>query len=367
MTVNDSETDAIQPHEKNLELSDVPKVVSGRNITMRQVAAEAGVGLKTVSRVVNGEHYVSKETQARVWKAVEKLHYQVDVRARSLRRSDGRANTFGLIVSSVDNPFAGQIQSSIEDTLRLKNYTLITGSSHEDPSQTGVIMNDLVRRRVDGIILNSSGDDASNLDLAVSFGIPLVFIDRKPSGLSANYVTSNNREAAKSATSRLIAKGHRSILLMTERMAVQTAVERQLGFRDAFKDAGITPDENNIITGISNSLDAQKALVAALRRAEAPTAVFSAQNFITIGALHALYDAGLQHDIALIGFDDFELFDLLDPGVSVVSQNCAELGRCTAELMLEKVDAVDSPPRSIIIPTTFIQRGSGEISPRTAR
>lgn len=335
-----------------------------KNVTMRQVAERAGVGLKTVSRVINQEHYVTPETSDRVWKAIKELHYQVDVRARSLRRSDGRTNAFGLIVSSVTNPFAGQVQSSIEDTLRLKNYTLITGSSHEDPEQETVIFNDLASRRVDGIILSSAGDDLCNIKLAESMDIPLTFIDRKPVGVAANYVTSDNRQAAKAATLRLIKQGHRKIVLLTERAHVQTAMERQLGFKDAFMEAGIPFDERNVISDLTSIEDSRRVVSALLSQSDRPTAIFSAQNFITIGTLHVLYEIGLQHDIALIGFDDFNLFDLLDPGVSVISQDCDQLGRRAAELMLEKVNTVDSDVKTIVIPTTFIARGSGEIPPK---
>ncbi|WEV63528.1 LacI family DNA-binding transcriptional regulator [Bifidobacterium sp. ESL0732] len=339
-------------------------VAPKKNVTMRQVAEKAGVGLKTVSRVINQEHYVTQETSDRVWKAIKDLHYQVDVRARSLRRSDGRTNAFGLIISSVTNPFAGQVQSSIEDTLRVKNYTLITGSSHEDPLQEAVIFKDLVSRRVDGIILSSADSDPRNLKMAESLNIPLTFIDRKPAGVPADYVTSDNREASKSATLRLIEQGHRRIVLLTERLHVQTAMERQLGFRDAFVDAGIPFNQKSVISELANKEEARKAVSVLLRQSERPTAIFSAQNFITIGALHALYEAGLQHDIALIGFDDFDLFDLLDPGVSVISQNCVELGKQAAQLMLNKVNSTDSTVKSIVIPTTFIARGSGEIPPK---
>ncbi len=329
---------------------------------MKQVAALAGVGTKTVSRVVNGEPRVSPETAGKVWDAVRALDYHVDMRAGSLRRADGRTRTVGLLVSSVDNPFAGEIHRGVEDVARARGVAVLTASLHEDPDREVRAVEDFISRRLDGIILASTSTDMSYLSTALTQGMRMVFIDRRPLGVAVDSVTSDNREASTQATAQLISRGHRRIAFLGERSTIRTAAERHRGFLDAFGEAGIPTGEASVIFGLCSAEEAENALGSLLDGEAPPTAVFASQNLITVGALHALHQRGLQHTVALIGFDDLELADLLVPGVTVVRQDSQGLGRVAAERMFSQLDEGPLPPEQIIVPTTFIQRGSGEIA-----
>lgn len=333
-----------------------------RAATMKQVAALAAVGTKTVSRVINGEPGVSADTAAKVWDAIRVLDYHVDMRAGSLRRADGRTKTIGLLVSSVDNPFAGEVHRGVEDVARARGVAVLAVSLHEDPAREASAVEDFGRRRLDGIILGTTATDVSHLSAALARGMPMVFIDRRPLGLAVDCVTSDNREAAALATRHLIERGHRRIAFLAERAAIRTAAERHQGFLDAFGEAGISTGEAQIALGLEGAAAAGEALGALLDSDRPPTAVFSSQNLITVGALKALHGRRLQHRVALISFDDLELADLLEPGVTVIRQDPRGMGRVAAERMFRKLDGDALEPEHIIVPTQLIERGSGEIA-----
>lgn len=330
---------------------------------MRQVAALAGVGTKTVSRVINNEPNVSSATSQRVWDAVNALDYHVDLLAGSLRRSDGRTHTLGLLVGSVQNPFSGAIHRAVEDTARARGVALFASSLDDDPDREERAVHAFLRRRVDGLILMTASPHQDYLATTLDRGVPTVFVDRLPTGFDVDTVVSDNRTGARLATAHLIAHGHRRIALLTDRLSIHTAAERRLGFLDALGAAGIPASEAAMVTELHDETRAEAALARLLAGDSPPTAVFSAQNLITVGALQALRSAGRQRSIALIGFDDIPLADLVDPGVTVMAQDPHRIGALAAEQIFARIDGDTSEPRHLVVPTTLIERGSGEIGP----
>ena len=150
-------------------------------VTMREVATLARVGIKTVSRVINAEPNVSASTAERVWAAIEALDYHPDMRAGSLRRADGRTRTIAVLVSSVDNPFAGEMQRGVEDEARRRGIVVLAASLDEDPEREVAVLRDLRARHVDGIILATTTDAITHQAAVSTMEIPTVFVDRKPS------------------------------------------------------------------------------------------------------------------------------------------------------------------------------------------
>ena len=330
---------------------------------MREVAALAGVGTKTVSRVVNGEPLVSESTSQRVWAAVRKLDYHVDLRAGSLRRPGGATHTIALLVSSVANPFAGEVHRGVEDVARERDVAVIASSLDEDPEREARAIRDSMRRHVDGIIVDTVSSESSDdgvLGSILDLGVPIVFVDRAPQGVEADCVTSDTREAAARATRHMLAHGHRRLALLTEPLAVPTAAERRRGFLDALGEGGLSRDDAVPATGLTGAAAAEEALSLMLRTADPPTAVFSAQNLVTEGALHALWRAGAQHEVAHVGFDDIPLADLLDPALTVVRQDPRRMGRLAAERLFRRLQSPLAPER-LVVPTELVVRGSGEI------
>jgi LacI family transcriptional regulator len=171
----------------------------------------------------------------------------------------------------------------------------------------------------------------------------------------------DSRAASEAAVAHLIAQGHRRIAHLGDLTSIYTARERYEGYRDAHLRAGLTLDPALCVADLHNSELAEAAALALLSLPDPPTAIFGSQNLVTVGVVKALRATGQSHAIAVVGFDDFALADLVDPPITVVAQNAAALGTAAAELLLARLGGDASPPRSIVIPTELIQRGSGEI------
>ncbi|THV42527.1 LacI family DNA-binding transcriptional regulator [Glycomyces buryatensis] len=328
---------------------------------MRQVAKLAGVGLKTVSRVINGEPGVTPATARRVTDAARALDYQPDVHAGNLRRSDRRTGTLGLLISSVDNPFAGAVHRAVEDAAAPRGVAVFASSFDDDPNREREAVIAFLRRRVDGLILTTSTASQAYLEPEVRRGTPIVFVDREPSGIDLDAVVSDNAEGAARATAHLLARGHRRLAYLGDRREIQTARERRRGFLEALGRAGIPTGEATVVEELHSERGARDALLRLLDSPDPPTAVFSAQNLITVGAIRALRERGRALDTALVGFDDVDLADLLEPGITVVAQHPEDIGRIAAERVFARLDGDDSPTRRIVVGTTLIERGSGEI------
>ena len=329
--------------------------------TMKQVARLAGVGTKTVSRVVNGEPNVAPGTAERVWDAVRALDYHVDLRAGSLRRPGRATRTIALLVASVDNPFAGQIHRGVEDVARAHDVAVLASSLDEEPEREAAAVEDSIRRHVDGIIVNTTTQDGSALQRVARIEVPIVFVDRAPRGPAVDCVTSDTRVASERATAHLLQRGHRRIVLLTERLHVATAVERRQGFLDAYATAGADASQALVLSGLVGARAAWSALLEAMSAEHPPTAVFSGQNLLTEGAVQALNELGLRRSVAHVGFDDLPLADVLDPGLTVVRQDPQTMGRLAAERLFARMAGAVTGPEHLVLPTELVCRGSGEI------
>lgn len=331
--------------------------------TMRHVAALAGVGIKTVSRVINGEPNVSEATIARVRSAAEQLNYQPDLHAGNLRRTDRRTQTVGLLVGSVANPFSGAIHRAVEDAAAERGVAVFASSLDDDPDRERGIVDAFLRRRVDGLILTTVNKSQGYLQHELDQGTPIVFVDREPIGVDADAVVADNVDGAAAATSHLIRHGHRRIAYLGDRTEIQTAALRRRGFLSEIGRAGIPTSDVHLLDDLHDEETARFAVAGLLKSDNPPTALFSSQNLVTIGAVRALREHGLSRKIALVGFDDIELADLLDPAITVIAQNPQRIGALAAERLFAKLDGSTEPARTWVVPTELVIRGSGEIRP----
>jgi LacI family transcriptional regulator len=330
---------------------------------MEDVAALAGVALATVSRVVNRKPGVRPETEARVRAAIERLEYRRNVNASSLRRLDRKTATIGLVLEDVANPFMSALHRAVEDCARDRGVFVFAGSCDEDSGREQELIGALRARRVDGIIVVPAGTDHGYLRSALRLGTALVFVDRRPGFLDADSVTSDDLGAARAAVAHLGRLGHRRIAYLGASLTIGTARDRLQGYSDGLQKLGATSVPSHVRPGLVTMEEAEEFVGELFRDPHPPTAIFSGQNYFTIGAIKALRTLGLQHKIALVGFDDFALADLLDPPVSVVAHDPAELGRTAAELLFRRLDGDASPSQHIVCPFALIDRGSGEIPP----
>ena len=332
--------------------------------TIRDVAALARVSLKTVSRVVNTEGYVSDELRARVLRAIEQLDYRPNFTASTLRRTGGRTKTIGLVLEDLANPFSAAVVRAVEDVARHRGVMVLAGSVDEDPTRERALVADFLAHSVDGLIIVPAAADQSYLAPERRSGTPVVFVDRPPQNLNADAVVAANREGAASGVDHLIRRGHRRIAFIGDLPTIHTAAERELGYRDAMARRNVAVDEMLIRRNVRGADEAIQAAYELMEGAQPPTALFAAQNVLALGAYVALQRLGRRADTALVGFDDFPLADLLEPGVTVVAQNPSLIGTLAAETLFGRLDGNDGVTTTHVVPTELIQRGSGEIAPR---
>jgi len=328
---------------------------------MREVAALAGVSLKTVSRVINAEPAVSDEVRSRVVGAIQRLDYRHDHGASSLRRSDRKTSTIGVLLEDVANPFSSALHREIEDVALRRGVLVLAGSSDEDEAREQQLIAAFTSRRVDGLIIVPASHDHSYLLSERRAGTSMVFVDRPPAFLDADSILTDNQTGARQGVAHLIAHGHRRIGYLGDLMTITTAAHRYQGYEQELATASIALDPRLVRLNVHGIERADAATVELLKLPDPPSALFTSQNLLTIGASRALHRLDLHHRIALVGFDDVLLADLLEPGITVVAQDPSTMGRNAAEQLFRRIDGDQSPSVHLVVPTRLITRGSGEI------
>lgn len=331
--------------------------------TMRDVAALAGVSVKTVSRVINREAGVSAAVTARVLASVERLDYRHNLTASSLRRADGKSATIGLVLEDVANPFSSTLHRAIENVALERGVLVLAGSSDEDETRERMLISAFASRRVDGLVLVPSGRDHAYLMNERKSGTAIVFVDRPPGFLDADSVVTDNAAGVREGVGHLAAGGHQRIAYLGDLQTIATATLRHQGYVDALRRSSITLDPALVRLDLHGIESAEVATTEILSGSNPPTALFTGQNLLTVGAYRVLRRLGLHHRVALVGFDDILLADLLEPGITVIAQDPATMGRTAAEILFRRLDGDRSPSVHEVIPTQLIPRGSGEIRP----
>lgn len=315
--------------------------------TMKDVAQLAGVGVKTVSRVVNGEVYVADHTREAVERAIAQLGFQRNLSAVSLR--SGNSHTVGLIVHDLAEPFQAALVQSIETALFDSGMLLFTASSEGDIEREHAIAQQLITRRVDGLILLPAGQDYRYLYPEHEAGLSVVFVDRAPDGIQADLVVSDNVAGARAGTEYLIEKGHRRIAFIGDPESVFAGRERLRGYSEALGDAGLPVDRRLLELGDAAVPDVNDALVRFSELPEPPTAIFTGNSWHTLAALRssAFEELGLDH----VAFDDLEFHDLLRRPLTAVAQRPDRFGESTAAILLRRIAGDSSAPQVTRIPT----------------
>jgi LacI family transcriptional regulator len=328
---------------------------------MRDVAARAGVSFKTVSRVVNDEPGVSPELVARVRLAVDELGFRPNPGARVLRRTDRRTGSIALLLEDVANPFSAAVARAVEDEAVSRGVMVFAASLDEDPARERALVEEFGARHADGLLLAPAGEDQSYLAAELARGTAVVCVDRPPRNLEVDSVVTTNALGAREAVLHLAGFGHRRIAFLGDRPTIDTARRRFDGYRDGLAALDVPFDPGLVVHDLRDPADADGAVTALLSLSSPPTALFTAQNMVTVGAVRALRRLGREHAVALVGFDDFLLADLLSPGVTVVAQDPAAIGRIAARLLFARIGGDRRAVQSRLVPTALIRRGSGEI------
>jgi LacI family transcriptional regulator, galactose operon repressor len=263
----------------------------------------------------------------------------------------------------VANTFWSALARAVEDEAMRRGYLVLVGSTNDDRQRERAVVSAFCSRRVDGLVVVPVAGSQRFLSMQVAMGTRVVCVDRPGDGLDADAVVVDNRQASQAAIGHLVARGHRRIGFVGDREDVWTADERYAGYASALTGAGLAVDPALVRRGVRTRAAAGQAFTELLALPDPPTALFTGNNMITIGAVSGLSrDAlGGRPPVALVGFDDFPLADRLSPAVTVVSQDPAALGSTSARLLFDRIDGDDGPPRTIVLPTRLVERGSGEL------
>jgi LacI family transcriptional regulator len=332
-----------------------------RRPTLAVVAEAAGVSLKTASRVLNGEPNVAAATRERVQDAATSLGFRRNAVAADLARG-GFSRLVGFITGDLANEFYSALASGIERELREHGLQLITASSDEDPERESSLTGELLERRVGALIVTPAGADHSALRGEIAAGLTVVVVDRPAAGVDVDTVVIDNRGGTRAAVEHLLAHGHRRIAFVGDEPHLWTYRERSAEFLAVMTEAGVPDAERLLRSGAHSAAAAHDLVLELLAVPEPPTAVLAANNRATVGTLQALRDAPGGDGIAVVGFDDFELADLL--GITVVAYDAVEMGRRAAELAVARSADPDRAVELVVLPTRVLPRGSGERPPR---
>lgn len=329
-------------------------------VTIKEVAEKAGVSPATVSRAVGHYGYVSEKTRRKILAAIRELGYKPNAIARSMVTKS--THTIGLVITDITNPFFAQLARGVEEVTWQNGYTLILANTDENLEREQAMVRTLQEKRVDGlIVVPASSNPAPHLKDLLLEGTPLVLVDRSVKDCAVDVVMVDNESGAYQAVSHLISQGYRRIAMIVDNLDITTNTERMAGYQRALKDGGIETDESLVRSCQYTQQSAYTLVAEMLKSPHPPTALFTANNFMTIGAIHAIQEARLSipADIGLVGFDDVNWTELNNPRLTMVAQPVQDIGKVAAQRLVARMKGDSSSPQEIRLKTHFIIRQSG--------
>ncbi|GGM47340.1 LacI family transcriptional regulator [Longimycelium tulufanense] len=326
---------------------------------MRDVAQLAGVSITTVSHVVNGTRAVADETRYRVLDAIAATGYTGNAIARSL--ATGGTRSLGVAISLVANPYFSELIQAIEGEAARAGYTLLLVDTHDESEVEQAAVRALRARRVEGMLLTPSPGAADTVVPELrQLKVPTVLVDRLPGAGLLDQVGPENVGATAILVEHLVDLGHRRIGLVAGAAGLTTSSERVHGYRLGLRRAGLELDEDLMASGGSAVKPAEVALRRLLSLPSPPTAVIAANNSMMVGVLHASRELGVRvgQDIAVVGYDEVEWADLVDPPLTTMAQPIADIGRTAVRMLLSRIAEPEQPPRTVRLPAKFMHRNS---------
>ncbi|MEU3713852.1 LacI family DNA-binding transcriptional regulator [Streptomyces catenulae] len=325
--------------------------------TMVDVARRAGVSVATVSHVLNDTRRVREATRAAVLRAIDDLGYTPNTLARSLVTA--RTRSIGLAVSAISNPYFTEILRGVEASALEAGYGLLLADPHDDPGHERKVVQLLHERRVDGMIVAPSAEPSEMVGYLTRRAVPTVFLDRLV-GDAHDQVCADNTAPMRQLVEHLADRGHTRIGLIAGLPGLSTTTERVAGYRAALRSRALPYDPGLLAGGNSEAAGAESATHQVLSADRPPTALVTANNAMTIGALRALGDRGLRvpEEVALACFDDFSWADLFTPRLTAVAQPGREIGAAAVRLLLDRLAEPDRAPRTLRLPCTLVHRSS---------
>lgn len=326
--------------------------------TIKDVAAAAGVSTATVSRVLNSEPGVSTALAARVRASVAALNYRPSRAARTLRTRQG--NVWSLVLADIRNPFFTDTICGIEAVAFEAGYSLIIANSNWSPGRERVNLSVAAAERVAGVVLVPTETTATDLDELTEMGVPVVALDRRVRGDGVDCVMTDHFHGSKLAVEHLLGNGYQRIACIAGPADTTSGSDRMAGYRSALSKRGIEVEP--VLERRSDFTEdgGYGQMLRLIHLKHRPDAVFVANNFMTIGALRAIADAGLTvpDDIAIVGFDEMSWSRLLNPPITTIGQPTYDLGVEAGRLLLGRIQGYDGAAREIVLGVSLHVRAS---------
>ena len=328
------------------------------NLTLKDIARKAEVSIKTVSRVINDEPMVSKNTRSKVKAIIEELGYQPNLIARSLKKR--KSNTIGFIIPDIGNPAFTEMVKGCMDSLNSQGYYTLLGSYEDDPKKELEFIRDFNSMLIDGMAIIPSITEDRDISIFENINCPVVLIDREIDGLNMDTVISGNNIGAYRATKYLISLGNKKIAFLGGLKTVKPAKKRYEGWKKALDEKKLFSDDlafwGNFSTESGYSMMNQ-----ALERLDNIDAVFAGNDIVALGAMNVIKDKKMviPDDISIIGYDDMFFSQYLNPSLSSVAAKLFVQGKTAAELLLKRIkNPTDFKPKRIVIECDLIMRDS---------
>ena len=312
-----------------------------KKVSLKDIANKVGVSTALVSYVLNNqkEGRIRQEVAQKIRDTAKQLNYRANLTARSLKTN--KTFTIGLVVADISNPFFSSLARIIEDAADRDNYTVIFGSSDENPKKSAKLIETFLHRQVDGLIISPPENSEHQVESLIRENMPFVLIDRYFPGLKTNYVAINNHEAAHGAVKHFIESGRKRIAMITYKTSIFTISERTRGYRTALDDAGIPFDKKWLkeldVEDYGNSV--AKAIDELLREPGQIDALLFGSNTLAVAGLKFLnsHNIKIPGELAVISFDETEAFDLFYAPLTYIKQPLQEMGEIATRILLRQI------------------------------
>ena len=326
--------------------------------TMKQVAEKAKVSTTTVSHVINNTRVVSSDVRERVLNVIQELRYIPSAVARSLKND--RTHTIGMMIPNNSNPYFAELIQGIEDESFKLGYNIILCNSYDDPKKQVAYIRVLMEKRIDGLILVSSGSDAELSQLLDDESIPKVLVDRELTGVAADFIESNHEQGGYLATKYLLDLGHRNIACVSGPRDLLPSRDRVSGYMKALQEAGVAFREDCLLHSDFTSQGGFTAFQQLLALANPPSAIFASNDLMAIGGICAANQAGIKipEELSVIGYDDIALASFSNPPLTTVVQPKYDIGVLTARVLVDRINNAELPFRRELLSTSLKVRQS---------
>lgn len=326
--------------------------------TMKQVAEKARVSTTTVSHVINNTRVVSEDARERVLSVIQELRYIPSAVARSLKND--RTHTLGMMIPNNSNPYFAEVIQGIEDASFKLGYNIILCNSYDDPKKQAAYIRVLMEKRIDGLILVSSGSDEELTQLLADEGIPKVLVDREVSGVVADFIEADHEQGGYEATRYLTGIGHKRIACVAGPETLLPSGDRVAGYRRALSEAGLPFRPEYLVHSDFTSQGGFNAFQQLLALPERPSAIFASNDLMAIGGICAANQAGVRipQQLSVIGYDDIALASFSTPPLTTIAQPKHDIGNATAQVLVDRINHPDAPLRREMLTSHLVVRQS---------